>query len=136
MKIWDSVYKCLYPHGQSICCVFGYNLIVMKNHLYKMSLHVLDIYQWIQSGLSHTYFLSLLSWTYSMLIIIWNWIIYFLGFPGFLLQKIVISLTQKHILRKDSLYGDNNISALFVCMYRRFSCRCRVSLSYYSTQSK
>ena len=32
-----------------------------------MSEHVLDIYQWIQSDLSHTYFLLLLSWTYSVL---------------------------------------------------------------------
>ena len=34
--------------------VFGYNLNVMKNHLNIMSKHVLDIYQWIQSYVSHT----------------------------------------------------------------------------------
>ena len=34
-----------------------------------MSGHVLDIYQWIQSDLLHTYFLLLLSWTYSVLTI-------------------------------------------------------------------
>ena len=35
-----------------IVAVFGYNLNVMKNHLYKLSEHILDIYQWIQSDLS------------------------------------------------------------------------------------
>ena len=34
--------------------VFGYNQNVMKNQLYKMPKHVLDIYQLIQSDLSHT----------------------------------------------------------------------------------
>ena len=32
-----------------IVAVFGYDLNVMKNPLYKLSEHVLDIYQWIQS---------------------------------------------------------------------------------------
>ena len=40
----------------------------MKNHLYKMSKHVFDIYQWIQSDFSYTYVLLLLSWSYFVLI--------------------------------------------------------------------
>ena len=36
-------------------------------HEYHLIVSFMDIYQWIQSDLSHTYFLLLLSWTYSVL---------------------------------------------------------------------
>ena len=42
-----------------------------KPFLYKMQNVSFDLYQWIQSDLSHTYFLLLLSWTYSVLLVEW-----------------------------------------------------------------
>ena len=58
----------LFNISQKYTCKGSWMLLTYKLLLYKMSEHVLDIYQWIQSDLSHTYFLLLLSWTYSVLI--------------------------------------------------------------------
>ena len=67
---------------------------VMKYHLYKMSKHVLDIYQWIQSDLSYTYVLLLLSRSYSVLINFWSASEFFTHFLTdlILLLKLPINL--------------------------------------------
>ena len=52
---------------QAICVVY-FNQHLAATHSKCWSKY--DIYQWIQSDLSHTYFLLLLSWTYSVLFLL------------------------------------------------------------------
>ena len=73
-----------------------------------------DLDQWIQLDLSHTYFLLLLSWTYSVL----------------------ISLVQKHLIRKEILIKESKQGIFTFLYFKTYVIINRFNIFLISTKTK